>query len=209
MAKRKLSREELEKHLSEQVHFLKTSSDLVDSGSEIEFKRLATTIRILVHDTKHSHSLLGQLGMKDMLFFDTSGENSDWNKAPFFGLVQIRIHIRGEGGNTDFVAPLDDRPSDCFSWEPFEDWWSKIVLSDPKAGYALSRKDLVLMAANWDGGAHVDGSIGVAYDTFADGQGLDFFFGDQEGMRPAAEAHRHSVRQIAHEVLRTLEAKEG
>jgi hypothetical protein len=64
MVKIKLKYKELEDHLKEQLDFLITSCDLYDRGKLSEAKRIAATIRILFHDTKHSRSLLGQLEKK-------------------------------------------------------------------------------------------------------------------------------------------------
>jgi len=50
--------EELRDQLKDQIHFLIESSNAYDSGSASEAKRLAVAIRILVHDTDISRSLL-------------------------------------------------------------------------------------------------------------------------------------------------------
>lgn len=52
----------------------KSANDF-DQGEEIEAKRMATTLRILLHDTKNCKSLLGLLDMKSMSFYDTSMED--------------------------------------------------------------------------------------------------------------------------------------
>src|SRR5215213_9256029 len=54
-------------YLREQVRFLRSSAKAYDDGDEAEERRLATAIRVLVHDTGQSHSLLGQLGLKERL----------------------------------------------------------------------------------------------------------------------------------------------
>ena len=64
--------DELRTHLQEQVRFLKTSAESFDKGDRTEAKRLAVAVRILFHDTKHSLSLLGQLGLKSCSFLDTA-----------------------------------------------------------------------------------------------------------------------------------------
>lgn len=43
------------------------SSESFDNGDYVEGKRLALTLRILVHDTRSSTSLLQSLGIKDKL----------------------------------------------------------------------------------------------------------------------------------------------
>jgi hypothetical protein len=61
MAEISQSRAELEAHLAEQLQFLETSGSLFDSGNTSEAKRLAATLRLLFHDARNSHALLGQL----------------------------------------------------------------------------------------------------------------------------------------------------
>jgi hypothetical protein len=50
--------DELREHLRDSVEFLAASSAAYDAGAEGEAKRIATTIRVLVHDTNSSKSLL-------------------------------------------------------------------------------------------------------------------------------------------------------
>jgi hypothetical protein len=59
---------ELLDKLKQQMRFLKTSCDIFDQGNTEEAIRLSTTIRILVHDTNKSNSLLNQLNKKVMNF---------------------------------------------------------------------------------------------------------------------------------------------
>src|SRR4051794_24926166 len=67
------TQDELRQLLSEQVRLMRRSAKYFDEGDESEAKRLATHIRVLVHDTKASHSLLGLLGVKaSMRFVDTT-----------------------------------------------------------------------------------------------------------------------------------------
>jgi len=65
------SQEELQQHLRDTIQALELSSRAFDEGFEGEAKRLAAAIRVLVHDTDSSKSLLGQLGQKTISFYDT------------------------------------------------------------------------------------------------------------------------------------------
>src|ERR1017187_2181948 len=49
--------------LREQFGYLQTSAREYDAGNEAESKRLATTLRVLFHNTTRSKSLFHQLGM--------------------------------------------------------------------------------------------------------------------------------------------------
>ena len=71
-SKQPQSQAELSQHLQEQLEFLQASAGAYDQGFEGEAKRLAVSIRVLVHDTSNSNSLLGQLGQKDIKFLDSA-----------------------------------------------------------------------------------------------------------------------------------------
>jgi len=62
------SNEELQQHLKDIIQALELSAYAFDNGSEGEAKRLAAAIRVLVHDTESSKSLLGQLEQKTIHF---------------------------------------------------------------------------------------------------------------------------------------------
>jgi hypothetical protein len=61
---------------------------------------------------------------------------------------------------------------------PFSEWWSErvYVLND----LAITRKQLVLTAANKDGGAHVDPDLPENYERLADGLWILAVAGDQQ-----------------------------
>ena len=67
-----LSKQDLESHLREQIEFLKRSTKSYDEGFESEGKRIAVVLRVLLHDTNQSLSLLNQLRFKNILFHDTA-----------------------------------------------------------------------------------------------------------------------------------------
>ena len=50
--------DDLNSHLKEQIQFLLKSCQSYDEGFFSEAKRLAVVIRVLLHDTKDSYSLL-------------------------------------------------------------------------------------------------------------------------------------------------------
>lgn len=199
--KRQLSRDELEIHLKEQIAFLEASANLFDAGSEAEAKRLAATIRTLVHDTTASHALLEQLKLlKNLEFFDTSFDLDPQNKMTHHGLVFIAIGPR----QTRYVAMLDDLPPNITVKKvDFDIWWNKPVFVDNQ-GRVLTRKKLILTAANQDGGAHVDPSLDERYASLSQNGSLGWVADDSTGENIIESPERAAIRQIAHEVLKTL-----
>lgn len=146
-----LTKEELCEHLNEQREWLAQSMQAYDSGTEHEAKRLASTIRTLVHDTNNSHSLLGQLGVKEHLRY--------WSVLPNFGpaMPSFAMGIRMEMANQDGrmvsrYRPVLDPPAQRLE---FAKWWDAepIIVKD---GTIVTRRKAVLVLANKDGGSHID-----------------------------------------------------
>jgi hypothetical protein len=106
-----LTHEDLVEKLQQQVGFLRRSAALFDDGHQDEAFRLAGAIRTLVHDTGASHSLLGQLGVKDTIsFLDTAEPIDPRNLAPTLGLVQAWIEYGPAGTVGSYEAPLAGDP---------------------------------------------------------------------------------------------------
>jgi hypothetical protein len=203
----KRPKEDLERQLREQAAFLRRSAAAYDQGFEGEAKRLATVIRVLLHDTSQSKSLLSQLRLKElMLYEDTSLEIRADNLLPTIGLAVMEI-TRDEMGTTTarYVAPLGelniDRRHDPKS---FSRWWETPVSKD-KAGNRFSRKKLVLTASNQEGGAHIDPELDAAYDALSRQNSMGWIVKSPTGEGPPLnDVALASIRQIAFEVDRTL-----
>lgn len=197
MSERKRSQQELEELLNEQLQFLESSAKAYDDGFEGECKRLAVTIRVLVHDTRTSHSLLSQLARKDILFWDTELPQMTGNQMTHGGLVFVAL---GEK-ETKYIPMLDDVPHK--RQIDFDKWWGASVFIDDQKS-PLSRKDLVLTASNQDGGAHVDPSLNEKYARLSKDNSLGIMKSGPEGLSPMPGPERAAIRQIAHEVIKSL-----
>lgn len=199
----KRTRSDLLELLAENQAFLRRSSEAFDEGFESEAKRLAVVLRLLLHDTSRSHSLLYQLGIKDRLdFLDTRGTLDSKNQLPTLGLVTVRFSSAPSGLVIDYAAPLAMGRTEGKTPLGFDPWWHEPVM---EVDGTWSRRQLVLTLANQEGGAHVDSSLNDRYDALArrNATGWDvtnstsqtFVNGNVVGV---------SVRQIAFEVLETL-----
>lgn len=190
--------DDLNRQLSEQLDFLQTSANRYDQGHTIEAKRMAVTLRILLHDTKNCKSLLGQLNKKGIQFHDTTIEDMSNVTTSYCGLVMVSIG----SGRTKYIAMLDDVP--CKKMVDFDTWWNAIIFRDLE-GHQISRKNLVVTMANQDGGAHVDPSINEEYSRLSKGKSLGRMYSvDGKKWFDMLSADLSSVRQIAHEVLKSL-----
>ena len=135
-----------------------------DTGVESEAKRLATTIRVLVHDGRRpSRSLLTHLGVRDRLPWTDTGLGVLREAALTIGSGLCITQMDPATGESRFAALLGNLPPErIHPGAAFADWWRDSVLTDAD-GTEFSRKDLVLQVANKDGGAHVDATLPTDY----------------------------------------------
>ena len=87
--------DELQQHLTEHLNFIKRSGKAYDQGYGDEAKRLATSIRVLVHDTSMSRSLLAQLGLKDIQFLASGHQLNPESFMTFSALTQVMATKQG------------------------------------------------------------------------------------------------------------------
>ncbi len=194
------SKDELQQHLKDTVEALELSSNSYDEGHEGEAKRLAAAIRVLVHDTDSSKSLLGQLGQKAINFYDTSIPCPPKEILTYSGIIGMNITRQG----VKYLAPLDFLPPESPPrWISFEEWWDAIIFIDQK-GNKTSRKDLILAVANKDGGAHVDPVLNEKYADLSRRNSLAWRFSSARGDMPLEGPEKAAIRQITHEVLKSL-----
>jgi SEC-C motif len=187
---------DFETELTTQLGFIQRSADSYDNGYEDEAKRLATTIRVLVHDTKNSISLMTHLDRKSIKWLDSA------TLVCLNNLVQQCNLVLLEAGTSEptFLAKLDSDITE--KWVNFDEWWNAQIFRDVD-GSGVTRKKLILTAANQDGGAHVDHRLDEDYYSFATGKlGIQIISNGSD--IPMEGPHRAAIRQIAHEVLRTL-----
>ena len=197
--KKQRTPKDLSNKLLEQLNFLETSAELYDRGNEKEAIRMAVTLRILLHDSKNSKSLLSQLGKKSIQFYDTVWKREMFNiNVPYCGLISVHM----EQKKTHYVATLDDVPE--IRRIDRDHWWNMIIFED-KDGNSISRKTLILTMADKDGGAHVDPAVNEEYLHLSTGESLTRKYSvDGKIWFDVQGAALASVRQIAHEVLKTV-----
>ena len=204
-----MTNSDLRDRLSVQVRLLKRSAGVFDDGDHAEALNLATRIRVLVHDTRSSTSLLTQLGVLErMEFMDTSALSvmNALPATPKEGVLKVTVgglHVTrmSTAGPPAFVAPLDD--SDRFA--PFTEWWERPAVQD-LPGNQFSRQDLVRAVANNEGGAHVDvAGLDPAYEALARANSIGFVWSRGNEQGAMGDPVPVSIRQIAHEVLRSVD----
>lgn len=204
MTKTKQTKQELLAHLNENLGFLRMSAVAFDGGFYGEAKRLAVSVRVLVHDTPQSKSLLGLLGFKaGMAVLNTSIPYDKNNILGHHGLVGIKLG----GGDNRYFAPLGDgSPARPNKYVLFPDWWNDTVIVD-KYKSKFSRRELVMALANKDGGAHVDPELDQRYADLTRNNSIGWILSDGTEERPMGNIELHSMRQIAYEMISSVERR--
>jgi len=204
MAKVSQSKEDLQKQLDEQLELLKQLCELYDNGSAVIAKSIATSIRVLLHDTTKSRSLLGQLGIKMGLFYNTAEVIEEdkpgvMRAGSFSALLGISFGQGGEG----YVPYLDNMPGRTARQVDFNAFWDEVIFIDHDKN-TFTRKEVVLYVANQDGGSHVDPDLDEKYVQLSRKNSLGWLVGNDKEWTELSGAELASIRQIAHEVLKTF-----
>lgn len=185
-----------QEHLAKQLGFLERSCASFDSGSHDEAIRIATVIRVLIHQTKASTSLLKHLNATTINFLSTC-EGAGLKSLIYMGMGVVSMHA---DGTTTYKPNLSDSPFTTFI--PVSKWWDTFVFIS--GATRLSRKKIVLSAANQDGGAHVDHSLDTAYEELkAAGFAGSVYYnnGNSTTETKLEGAHLIALRQMGYELL--------
>jgi hypothetical protein len=196
-------RSELIAFVETQLDNLRRSATAFDEGHEAEAARLALTLRVMLHDASSSHSLLGQLGIKEKLhLYDTAPPITPRIVMSNPGLVVIRVE---SSVGATYRAPLEDIPPDLMGARTyFAPWWRNPVLK--MFDQTWSREWFVKVLANKEGGAHVDPHQDELYEALAKQNRLGWSYSGGQGQGPVrGNIVAISVRQIAHEFLMTCD----
>ncbi|MFC5930333.1 hypothetical protein D6T64_15890 [Cryobacterium melibiosiphilum] len=138
-------RRDLAELLAEHVDWLRSSAARFDAGTTLESKRIATSIRSLVHTTDSSTSLLTQMKLRDSMV---------WRSA---------VDMVPSNGETHADALWVSVPS-VSGFQP--------IKGMPEHLTNLSRHYFVWHAANVGGGAHVDPRLPDHYESLSRKGGL-------------------------------------
>jgi hypothetical protein len=199
------SRDDLLVELADQCELLSNACAAFDNGSVVEFKNIAARLRLLLHDTRVSHSLLGQLGVKDRLVY--TNDAMRFHPPGLNGQSQtnmghcLTVHSAHGLIYEARVGLINIGRTDCLD---FDSWWNETLMEGAQ-GYKLTRKLAVLGAANKDGGAHVDPhDLGTEYEQLSRReQWFRVLLGPPDFVQGSPVPA--TLRGIAYEVLTTIE----
>ena len=198
-------RSEYLKHLKQQIGFIIRSCDSFDAGHTDEAIRIATSLRILFHNTGQSTSLMAHLDALDISLLSTVIDRDAEIAAQglhdgiviFGGLFCTRISSETgvslqaslDGGETRELVPITK--------------WLNQAVSSTMSRIRVTRRDIILGATNKDGGAHVDLNLPVPYQVASGESPIGFFMKKPgvENRNPLERTHLVSLRQMGYEIL--------
>lgn len=166
-------KDELLDKLREQMGLLRASLDSFYQGNFAEGLRIATIIRVLVHETYQSKPLLKQI-RHDALSLEIP-EHVDDAKPGQEEIMRFAVGVRP--GPT--LAPAADLRSEHYYLSSVGSWWNRIVFTFPSrvgTQVTYTRKQIVLILANREGGAHLDPDEDPSYRRLLTDQPLRFAF---------------------------------
>jgi hypothetical protein len=156
MNKVQRDQEDLKDQLRKQYKFLCHSLENALNGDSDEIYRLATTIRILIHNTRNSTSLLQQINPEIQLI-DTSRpvitpNTTSHPPSKFYSGGLVRLSLPRGWVLSPASTPL---------YTNIQSWWERNLFIENNT--VFTRKLITLWIADTDGGAHVDPLLDQKY----------------------------------------------
>jgi hypothetical protein len=192
---------DIEQHLQRQLRLLEKSCVAYDAGDRDEYGRIATAIRVIVYDNRTSRSLLSQLSLRNIQFSSYARPISGRNLLPDSPLTLFKMGVSGSA-----TLPMFDASTKHPRRVTFDLWWNEDVirLQDDER---LKRSEVVLIAANQDGGAHVDPELDEVFHRVSrlhEASPTIQFNGGPPA--PMADVEKAVVRHIGFELLESVQA---
>ncbi len=191
---------DLKNYLRDIIGFMRDSALAYDNRCMGEARRLAACVRALVQDTGQSRSLLGQLGLKKLFFYDDAPDYNPELGLAFSGLAVVTL-----GGKVHRYAPrLDNNVRSKKKKAAFDEWWTKPVIVDEKVKLSMTRETITLAVASSNIG-EINPKLTGAFDELQRKESAGWVNAGPGVAPDMVEIEFASVRQIAFELLNSLE----
>jgi len=145
--------------VKQQYERLKEAVDAFYDGKVVQALNIAITVRVLLHETNRSNSLLSRVNPN---YWDLPIHHLCIHPQAVFA-VPLSIQIRGNGTRKIIRKSLD---SPSYQLVPLREWWNAGY--QPLGALRLSKKDIILTVADKDGGAHIDGKVPDTHATLSE-----------------------------------------
>jgi hypothetical protein len=151
---------------------------------------------VLFHHTKNSHSLLKQLKLDHIEFYDSAKLIYDEATTSCKGPIYLKFE-----NNKPWRFHPDLLPGLFKS--VYEFWWDEgpIIINIQQQNF--TRKAIILFVSNKDGGAHVDMILPGDYYDLSKGESAGWSY-TKDSIKYNLNPIPALIRQIAHEVLFTF-----
>lgn len=191
---------QLEREFEVHLRFLDKSISDYDRGDVEEFRRLATSLRVLLHRTKHSVPLVDHIGLPDDDYVSYAAPINERNLLTECSIVMVSI----SNLETKYLPVLDQGPVRP-RLMTLDAWKNEPVLRDDRREI-MTRWDLVLTVANQQG-AHVDANLAEQYYRLVHENSCGWLVSDGRAEVPLAGQAETCIRHIAWEGLVSLRRK--
>ncbi|WP_143435397.1 SEC-C domain-containing protein [Henriciella aquimarina] len=191
--------DEARAELDVQLRLLRKSCHEFDSGDSDETRNISRALRVIcADDNGHNNPCLLSLAQRDNVdFIDTSFQYNPYNIAPEFGLI-VAVLGPQTAGPKAFLDTYEQARNVSFSN------WLNATIIDDKEGTTFSRLRLLKAMANMGGGTHFPRDLRPFFTRLREYKfTAQMTFTDKE--IPLLGAADQSMRQIAHEVLKSLD----
>lgn len=211
----KLTRDELMAKLEEQIELLQLNAENFDKGYTVTTLSMAIIIRVLLHDTDKSVSLIKHIcdaDGKDKSIFEmvtTKDQDDGAKKMMIFGDGLCVMSMGPQGFS--YLPKLGGATQ---TKVPFNIWWDENVVKNVSGGFEnpewMTRSELIKLHANKEGGAHIDENKNRSISEIGtkEAAGWVCFTVDSDGVQKEGDygidQKKASIRQVCYEVLVSL-----
>lgn len=194
--------DELKLEFKRQIKLLKDYAEKYDNGENHYATEMAVKLRLMLHETGKSKSLVGQLLLRDRKFYDTGANFNLLQPGIFFmsGISSLTYPSIPNGMMPflDGVIPGRD------GYVDFSSYWNRVVMID-NDGTSFTRAEIIGNIANQDGGAHVDPGIDKKHYELSRHNTIGIeLVSDDNTTKPVNRPDFPVIRQITHEILKTF-----
>jgi hypothetical protein len=183
--------------LKKQIQYIKTSCREYDAGNLDEAIRIGTSLRIIFYKSKNSKPITEKLPI-ELLLSTAFVQDKNAIKGTLHALVYLQMSV-GQPPKAEYVPNLSNTNKSRFI--SVAEWWEREPIYDFANTGMVSRKRLVLIAANKDGGAHVDSTLPNEYERIKSGEPWTAHAGSTGEKLNLDNGHLASLRQMGHEVI--------
>lgn len=185
-------------HLQRQLRLIDTACRNYDVGLHESALQIAVAVRVLIHKTGLSNALLNQLSLRNSIKLLSTFPVIEPDKNLPSNVLTATITFGGPLGPDGVKPDLGGSPYE-HHYLSVDDWWNEVV---HEFRQKYSRKDIVLLAANEDGGAHVDPNPNAKVANLRESVGtLTTITAGGEQKLELTNSHFHLIRQFGYEIL--------